>query len=158
MSWVCKWFSCSCHRLTILLAIEERLNHMRYSTNARFNPEKMCLPNTQMAILDKMFQWVASDTLSAGDGEHKSIFLLHGMAGTGKSTIANTIAWRLFTMKRLGGSFCFSRNDRINRNASNMFSTIARGMADLDPSFKVKLAEALDDLGLRTSGQLHQLI
>jgi hypothetical protein len=74
------------------------------------------------------------------------------MAGTGKSTIANTIAWRLFTMKRLGGSFCFSRNDRINRNASNMFSTIARGMADLDPSFKVKLAEALDDLGLRTSG------
>ena len=126
---------------------------MRYSTNARFNSEKVCLPNTQTAILDKIFQWVASDTLSASDGEHKSIFLLHGWAGTGKSTIANTIAQRLFAMKRLGASFCFSRDDRINRNAENMFSTIARGMADLDPCFKVKLAEALDDLGLCTSGK-----
>ena len=105
---------------------------MRYSTNAKFNSEKVCFPNTQTAILDKIFQWVAFDTLSAsdGDGEHKSIFLLHGWAGTGKSTIANTIAQRLFAMKRLGASFCFSHDDRINRNAVNMFSTIARGMAD----------------------------
>ena len=128
---------------------------MRYSTNARFNSEKVCLPNTQTVTLDKIFQWVASDTLSAsdGDGEHKSIFLLHGWAGTGKSTIANTIAQTLLGMKRLGGSFCFSRDDRINRNAENMFSTIARGMADLDPCFKVKLAEALDDLGVSSSGK-----
>ena len=130
---------------------------MRYSTNAMFNSKKVCLPNTQTAILDKIFQWVASDTLSAsdgdGDGEHKSIFLLHGSAGTGKSTIANTIAQRLFVMKQLGASFCFSHDDRVNRNAANMFSTIACGMADLDPCFKVKLAEALDDRGLRTSGK-----
>ena len=128
---------------------------MRYSTNARFKSDKVCLPNTQTAILDKIFQWVASDTLSArdGDGERKSIFLLHGWAGTGKSAIANTVAQRLFAIKRLGASFCFSRDDRINRNAANMFSTIARGMADLDPCFKVKLAEALDDLGLSTSGK-----
>jgi pantothenate kinase-related protein Tda10 len=126
---------------------------MRYSTNAKFNSQKVCLPNTQTAILDKIFQWVASDTLSASDGERKSIFLLHGWAGTGKSTIANTIAQRLFAMKRLGASFCFSRDDRINRNAANMFSTIASGMADLDPCFKVKLAEALDDRSVRTSGK-----
>jgi hypothetical protein len=128
---------------------------MRYSTNARFNSEKVCLPNTQTAILDKIFQWVASDTLSAsdGDGEHKSIFLLHGWAGTGKSTIANTIAQRLFVMKRLGASFCFSRDDRINRNAGNMFSTIARDMADLDPCFKVELAKALSARSLCTSGK-----
>ena len=129
------------------------MKDMRYSQNARFNPEKVCLPNTQTAILDKIFEWVASDTLAAGDGERKSIFLLHGVAGTGKSAIANTIASRLFAMKRLGGSFCFSRDDLVNRNAENMFSTIARGMADLDPCFKVKLAEALDDRGLRSSGK-----
>ena len=139
---VCKFPNYSWLRLTVFSAIDERLNRMRYSTNARFNSEKVCLPNTQTVILDKIFQWVASDTLSAsdGDGEHKS-------------TIANTIAQRLFAMKRLGASFCFSRDDRINRNAANMFSTIARGMADLDPCFKVKLAEALDDRGLCTSGK-----
>src|SRR5271156_3997347 len=126
---------------------------MRYSKNARFNSEKICLPNTQNAILDKIFQWVASDSLSASDEQCKNIFLLYGLAGTGKSSIANTIALRLAAMKRLGASFCFSRDDRIDRNAENMFSTIARGMAGLDTCFKVKLAEALDDLGLRSSGK-----
>ena len=126
---------------------------MRYSKNARFNPEKVCLPDTQTAIIDKIFQWVASDTSSASDGERKSIFLLHGWAGTGKSTIANTIAQRLSAMERLGASFCFSRDDRIDRNAANMFSTIARGIADLDHCFKFKLAEALKGRSVRTSGK-----
>ena len=57
-------------------------------------------------------------------------------------------------MKRLGASFCFSRDDRINRNAENMFSTIARGIADIDPCFKAKLAEALDELGVRSLGRV----
>ena len=127
---------------------------MRYSRNARFNSGKICLPDTQMAILDKVFQWVASDSISAGDGQRKTIFVLHGMAGTGKSSIANTVAVRLSAMKRLGASFCFSRDDRLNRNAENMFSTIARGMADMDPCFKVKLGEALYEQGLRSSGKL----
>ena len=127
---------------------------MRYSRNARFNSQKICLPDTQIAILDKVSQWVASDSISAGNGQRKTIFVLHGMAGTGKSSIANTIAVRLSAMKRLGASFCFSRDDRLNRNAENMFSTIARGMADMDPCFKVKLGEALYEQGLRSSGKL----
>src|SRR5277367_6582669 len=134
------------------IVIKERLKDMRYSRNARFNSEKICLPNTQTAILDKIFQWVASDSFSASDEQRKNIFLLYGLAGTGKSAIANTIALRLFAMRRLGASFCFSRDDRVSRNAENMFSTIARGMADLDPCFKIKLAEAIKDSGLRSSG------
>ena len=105
-----------------------------------------------MAILNKLSQWLASDSISAGDEQRKTIFVLYGMAGTGKSSIANTIAVRLSAMKRLGASFCFSRDD--NRNAENMFSTIARGMADMDPCFKVKLGEALYEQGLRSSGKL----
>ena len=154
MNWVCDSANCACLCLTGLLVIMERLKGMRYSQNARFNSEKICLPDTQTAILNKIFEWVGSDTLSASDGERKSIFLLHGMAGTGKSTIANTIASKLSAMKRLGASFCFSRDDRIDRNAGNMFSTIARDIADLDPCFKVKLAEALDQLSLSSSGKI----
>ena len=134
--------------------IEGQLEGMRYSTNAQFNSKKICLPDTQMAILDKVSQWLASDSISAGDGQRQTIFVLHGMAGTGKSSIANTIAMRLSAMERLGASFCFSRDDRLNRNAENMFSTIARGMADMDPCFKVKLGEALYAKVLRSSGTL----
>jgi len=125
---------------------------MHYSRNARFNSEKICLPDTQTAILDEMLEWVASGLSSGGSGPLKSIFLLYGMSGTGKSTIANTIASRLSTMRRLGRSFCFSHDDRGSQNAGNMFSTIARGVADLDPCFKVKLAEASEDMGLCSSG------
>ena len=108
-----------------------------------------------MAILDTIFQWVASSA-SSTDGPQKTIFLLHGMAGTGKSTIANTVASTLNQLKRLGGSFCFSRDDCSNRNAGNMFSTIACNMADLDRCFKLKLAEGLEDRGLRLSGKCIQ--
>ena len=131
--------------------IDNMLRDMQYSTRARFNPEKICLPNTRVAILDKIFEWVAACTASGSNGPQKTIFLLHGMAGTGKSTIAHTVASRLYELKRLGASFCFSRDDYNNRNAENMFSTIACGMADLDKCFKVKLAEGIKDRALRSS-------
>ena len=131
---------------------------MQYSTKARFKPEKICLPNTRVAILDKIFEWVASGASGSG-GPQKTIFLLHGMAGTGKSTIANTVASRLYKIKRLGASFCFSHDDHNNRNAGNMFSTIARGMADLDKCFRAKLVEVIqDDYGLCTSGKFPETI
>jgi hypothetical protein len=75
------------------------------------------------------------------------------MAGTGKSTILNTIASYCDRRKELGGSFCFKRNDE-SRTAKYMFSTIARGIADLNKEYKLKLYEAIEtNTGLRTSGQ-----
>jgi pantothenate kinase-related protein Tda10 len=132
--------------------MEERLNGMRYSKNARFNIEKTCLPGTQTAVLDEVLKWVSAGQSSDGDDPHPSIFLLHGLAGTGKSTIANTVATQLHAMGRLGASFCFSRNDQTERNEANMFSTIARSIAYLDQCFMVKLAQAIKDPSLCSSG------
>ena len=125
---------------------------MRFSKNARFNKEKICLPNTRIELIDKIIQWTGSGSSSTDSDELKTIFLLHGMAGTGKSTIANTISVRLSQSGRLGGSFCFSQDDKINRNAQNMFSTLARSLASLDRSFKAKLFEAVEDPALCSSG------
>jgi pantothenate kinase-related protein Tda10 len=47
-----------------------------------------CLPNTRIALLHEITQW-------AGDKGGKPLFWLSGMAGTGKSTIARTIAQSL---------------------------------------------------------------
>ena len=73
------------------------------------------------------------------------------MAGTGKSTIANTIAKMLSESGRLGASYCFSRDDIVDRNAENMFSTIAIAMAQVEKLFSHKLGEAVEDIGLRSS-------
>jgi hypothetical protein len=73
------------------------------------------------------------------------------MAGTGKSTIANTVAKILDETGRLGASYCFSRNDRIHRNAKKFFSTIAVDMAKVDELFRHKLFEATKDMRYRLS-------
>ena len=64
-------------------------------------------------ILDDILQWAVSGGSSNDSGKER-ILLLHGMAGTGKSTIANTIASRLYKMERLGASYSFSKDLKNN--------------------------------------------
>ena len=55
----------------------------------------------------------------------KRIFWLNGMAGTGKSTIARTVAHHYSEQKRLGASFFFSRDGGDVGHAGKFFATIA---------------------------------
>lgn len=69
-------------------------------------PERLeCIPGTRVDILQQIMEWSKS---SSGP----STFWLSGMAGTGKSTIARTIARTLYVQKCLGASFFFSRGGR----------------------------------------------
>jgi DNA replication protein DnaC len=122
------------------------LSELPYSPNARFNPQSICLDSTRTAILAEIKEWINLTT-------SQNTLLLCGMAGTGKSTILNTIASYCNQRKELGGSFHFKRNDDA-RTAKYMFSTIARGIADLNKDYKLKLCEAIEnDIRLCTSGQ-----
>ena len=64
---------------------------------------RLCLPETRIAILEDICTWI--EGLDSGD---KSIFWLNGMAGTGKSTVARTIAHKYAGLNKLGASFFFS--------------------------------------------------
>jgi hypothetical protein len=61
-----------------------------------------CLPNTRREFLAQIRRW------ANGESE-RWIYWLKGMAGTGKSTIALTVAREYNNKKRLGASFFFSR-------------------------------------------------
>src|SRR5262245_1192451 len=63
-----------------------------------------CLPNTRTELLHHIQQW-------AQDRNGKPIFWLSGMAGTGKSTIARTIAQLFTDQHQLGASFFFKRGE-----------------------------------------------
>lgn len=64
------------------------------------------------------------------DGEEKScIFWLSGLAGTGKSAIARTIARQYNGEERLAASFFFSRGGGDSRNASFFVTSIAHQLA-----------------------------
>ena len=77
-----------------------------------------CLRGTRTAILDEIELWIR-------DFDKPPVYWLNGLAGTGKSTIAQTIAERTFADGRLGASFFCSRDFEDRRNLQSIFPTLA---------------------------------
>lgn len=118
------------------------LRNLPYANGAAFNSrdrehEPQCLPETRVELLEQIISW--SNTQS-GPG----IFWLNGMAGTGKSTIARTIARTLDNQHRLGASFFFSRGQGDLGHARKLFTTLAVQLAYSLPSLKALICKALD--------------
>jgi hypothetical protein len=125
----------------VYAAEEIDLNDMLYAERAGFDPEKVCLPGTRDEVINQINGWVNSPN----GADVARIFYLSGVAGSGKSTIAHTIAQLYNQLGRLGSSFCFDRGDQTKGSSSNIFSTIARDLADLDPQRKRALWLAVKD-------------
>ena len=89
-----------------------------------------CIQNTRVDLLREIKEW-------ADGGDKRPIFWLRGLAGTGKSTIARTIAHYYHDRRRLAASFFFSRDIGGDvRHARKFFTSIA-----------TQLAHASDPLG-----------
>lgn len=88
--------------------------------------------------------------------------MLHGIAGIGKSTIAQTVAERAAELGCLGASFFFSRNEEQRKSAKLFFSTLAFQLARCDQYFATKIGTALehapDAASKQLSVQLKELI
>jgi hypothetical protein len=77
---------------------------------------------------------------AAHDGRH--VFWLSGLAGTGKSTIARTIARRCADQKRLGASFYFTRGGGDLASARKFVTTVDVQLAAAVPATKPHIAAA----------------
>ena len=95
-----------------------------------------------MKLLTGIGRWM-SDTLSDGDETGKPIYVLDGIAGVGKSTVAKTVAQRAASINSLGASFFFSRDDANRQHASSFVHTIAYQLALCDPAYGEGVAKAL---------------
>jgi len=69
---------------------------------------------------------------------------LNGLAGTGKSTIARTIARRYNEQGRLGASFFFSRGGGDVNHAGKFFATIAVQLANNLDALKSYICESIE--------------
>ena len=98
-----------------------------------------CLENTRVALLAMIDEWIQE---TESDAPH--IFWLHGLAGTGKSTIAKTIAAASLRRGILGASFFFSRDKADQSIAHVVFPSIASQLAVSYPPFRSQLAQALE--------------
>ncbi|KAF2403396.1 hypothetical protein EJ06DRAFT_571604, partial [Trichodelitschia bisporula] len=97
-----------------------------------------CLIGTRVELLKEIYAWA--------DGENSpNIFWLSGLAGTGKSTVAQTVAAECFENGRLGASFFFSRSGADVRHAGKFVTSIAAQLADNVPGAKWSLYKALKE-------------
>ena len=95
-----------------------------------------CLRGTRETILEEIESWTK-------DFNSSPVFWLNGLAGTGKSTIAQTIAERVFAEGRLGASFFCSRDFEDRSDLQFIFPTLAFQLAHKYPNFRSHLIHLL---------------
>ncbi|KAL5480301.1 hypothetical protein ACEPAI_1571 [Sanghuangporus weigelae] len=102
------------------LLLQQRLSPGQYDAFDR----PLCLPETRVEIKREIVEWAFSDS-------KQNIFWLHGVAGSGKSTVSSTIAKHFREMSRLGAFLFFQRG---KSEPSSVIKTIAYKLALFDSS------------------------
>jgi NACHT domain len=93
---------------------------------------KPCLKGTREGVIRDIEAWEA-------DEMNESVYWLKGVAGCGKSTIAQSFAERSAAKGKLGASFFCSRDYPDRRNLHLIFLTLARDLACWSADFKTAL-------------------
>jgi hypothetical protein len=119
------------------------LDRLPYAVEAPFNSyakqhSPSCLPNTRVELLRDIYIW-------ADGQDERCIFWLNGLAGTGKSTIARTVAHKYFDQKRLGASFFFSRGGGDVSHARKFVTSIIAQLAQSIPPLRRYISDAVTE-------------
>ena len=97
-----------------------------------------------------------------GSDGQTQIYVLEGLAGIGKSTVARTVAKEAHERDWLGASFFFSRSEDDRKSAKLFFGTIAFQLSQYSQEISLRIAEALelkpDASGKHLQDQLRNLI
>ena len=121
----------------------------RYDCNNKLKP---CHNGTRTDILDLIDRWVKLGDVALpgsggpGDKLHTARVLWingPGSAGTGKSTIAYTIARKLDEQGKLGASFFCSRDNSDCSNPQLIFPTIGYQLGQFYPPLRKEILEVL---------------
>ncbi|KZT50756.1 hypothetical protein CALCODRAFT_504361 [Calocera cornea HHB12733] len=118
--------------------MDVRVRKIPYTKGAGYDPRKSCLPGRRSVLLDDITGWASSHAKDT-----PLVYVLVGSAGTGKSTVAHTIAARFNHLNQLGSMFCFSRTEP-NRTPENTFRNIVRDLSDRWPEYRKALSLTFD--------------
>ncbi|RDH14953.1 WD40 repeat-like protein [Aspergillus niger ATCC 13496] len=123
-----------------------------YTTN---QDDSQCLPGTRADLLEQIEKWVRSP-------DESCFFWLQGMAGTGKSTIARTLASSFKAHGSTVVSFFFKRGEQDRGNARGFFATISKqlavGLPDLSPGIREAISSDPDITAKSLKKQFDTLI
>jgi hypothetical protein len=121
----------------------------RFDCNDKLKP---CHEGTRTDILNQLYHWINLGDVSAETVDSNSekiqtarVFWINGpgSAGTGKSTIAYTVAHNLQKQQKLAASFFCSRDDADCSNPKLIFPTIAYQLGQFYPPFQQEISAVL---------------
>jgi hypothetical protein len=136
----------------VLAAIDDKLSKSLNNLILRFNlpiaegafynsykdqHESFCLKDTRAQLLDEIAQWAQAS-------ESECIFWLNGMAGTGKSTIARTVAQSFNESGQLGASFFFKKGEADRDTAKRFIPTIMKQLMAHNQKLAQSVLQAID--------------
>ncbi|KAJ5108770.1 hypothetical protein N7456_005445 [Penicillium angulare] len=118
-----------------------RAEYASFNTYRKSGPRpSKCYKGTRDEILNKAQYW--------GEGnDHTCIFWISGPAGTGKSTIARTVADIFDKQNILGASFFFARGQAGRSEVDQFFPTIALDLANAIPDLVPYLSRSIEEAG-----------
>jgi AAA ATPase domain len=130
-------FSCgsSCRTLAVDLHLDRLPGAALHSVE--FDEQKACLPGTRKELLKAIEEWIHD----SGDGCERLLWL-SGPAGTGKSSVANSVAERMDSLGRLAASFRFDRG-QAERTPDVLIGNLCRQVARFDKSLEGAILEAV---------------
>ncbi|KAL2813604.1 hypothetical protein BJX63DRAFT_216969 [Aspergillus granulosus] len=140
--------------------MDDILKQLPNAVNAPFNSytrrhDPICLPNTRVNVLRQIDEWIYQE-------DERNLFWLNGLAGTGKSTIARTVARQSDDKGILGASFFFSRGGGDTGTAQKFVPSIAWQLASRSPMLKKYICESIEhhrDIANQSlADQWHRLI
>ncbi|KAG8789765.1 hypothetical protein FRC12_013273 [Ceratobasidium sp. 428] len=99
-----------------------KLRELKPADLAGYDPDRKCLPNTRISIIDELVNW--AQTSDAGP----RLAWVHGLAGLGKSSIATSVCLRLDSQCVLASSFFCKRDSPELRDARRVLTTIVYGL------------------------------
>ncbi|KAF9458539.1 hypothetical protein BDZ94DRAFT_83542 [Collybia nuda] len=96
-----------------------------------------CFSGTREKLLTEVKAWIDDPNMD------KPIYVLYGIAGIGKTTVAQTVAEYAASRGLLGASFFFSRAEEDRKSGDYFFSTLASQLAQYDAHLADQIAFAL---------------
>ena len=110
--------------------------HHTIEAGHRSGNRQGCLRGTRRDVLLQVEDWLENE-------QGQRVFWLNGLAGTGKSTIAQTFSEITFAEGKLGASFFCSRDFEDRSNIQAIFPTLAFQLAYRYPQFREELLQVL---------------
>lgn len=136
----------------LYLAQKNMRQELKAVPNAYHDRKETCLKDTRVELLAELMQWIqytqvgtTQDPGTNGDIRSKKIVWLRGMAGSGKSTIANTIAANLLDEEFHLACFFCKRDDADRSSAARIFPTLSYQLTRMYPAYRNAIFKWLED-------------